>query len=52
MLEGMHIHANGNNLAFLPKGLAKRLAVQEWLRRDAKINGVAQSLASATALLT
>lgn len=39
MLEGMHIHANGNNLAFLPKGLAKRLAVQEWLRRDATING-------------
>ncbi|RXV64561.1 trehalose phosphatase [Burkholderia stabilis] len=39
MLEGMHIHANGNNLAFLPKGLAKRFAVQEWLRRDRKIHG-------------
>lgn len=39
MLEDMHIHANGNNLAFLPKGLAKRLAVQEWLRSDAEIHG-------------
>lgn len=39
MLEDMHVHANGNNLAFLPKGLAKRLAVQEWLRRDREIHG-------------
>ncbi|OEC37933.1 trehalose phosphatase [Pseudomonas sp. 1D4] len=39
MLEGMHIHANGNNLAFLPQGLAKRLAVQDWLRRDHEIHG-------------
>lgn len=39
LLEGMHIHANGNNLAFLPNGLSKRLAVQEWLRRDQAVNG-------------
>ncbi|MCA8090882.1 trehalose phosphatase [Burkholderia anthina] len=39
MLDGMHVHANGNNLAFLPTGLAKRLAVQEWLRRDREIHG-------------
>jgi len=35
----MHIHGNGNNLAFLPNGLAKRLAVQELLRRDIELNG-------------
>ncbi|KPX29930.1 MULTISPECIES: hypothetical protein [Pseudomonas syringae group] len=39
LLDGMHIHGNGNNLAFLPEGLAKRYAVQEWLRRDRAING-------------
>ncbi|HHH9441292.1 TPA: trehalose phosphatase [Pseudomonas aeruginosa] len=39
LLNGMHIHANGNNLAFLPHGLAKRLAVQELLRRDQAMNG-------------
>ncbi|MDP2504517.1 hypothetical protein [Oceanobacter sp. 3_MG-2023] len=39
LLEGMHVHANGNNLAFLPQGLAKQLAVQEWLQRDRAING-------------
>jgi hydroxymethylpyrimidine pyrophosphatase-like HAD family hydrolase len=39
LLDGMHIHANGNNLAFLPHGLAKHLAVQEWLRRDLALNG-------------
>lgn len=39
LLDGMHIHGNGNNLAFLPEGLAKRYAVQEWLRRDKAING-------------
>lgn len=39
LLNGMHIHANTNNLAFLPNGLAKRLAVQEWLRRDRAVNG-------------
>ncbi|PCE29954.1 trehalose phosphatase [Burkholderia ubonensis] len=39
LLDGMHIHANGNNLAFLPDGLAKRLAAREWLRRDRALNG-------------
>ncbi|RMN34609.1 hypothetical protein ALQ61_02932 [Pseudomonas coronafaciens pv. zizaniae] len=39
LLDGMHIHGNGNNLAFLPEGLAKRYAVQEWLRRDRAVNG-------------
>ncbi|MCF5468623.1 trehalose-phosphatase [Pseudomonas syringae] len=39
LLDDMHVHGNGNNLAFLPEGLAKRYAVQEWLRRDKAING-------------
>lgn len=39
LLEGMHVHANSNNLAFLPQGLSKRIAVQEWLRRDRQTNG-------------
>lgn len=39
LVEGMHIHGNGNNLAFLPNGLAKRHAVQELLRRDRAAHG-------------
>ncbi len=39
LLDGMHVHANGNNLAFLPDGLAKRAAAREWLRRDRELNG-------------
>lgn len=39
LLDGMHIHGNSNNLAFLPTGLSKRVAVEEWLRRDREING-------------
>ncbi|WP_415759477.1 trehalose phosphatase [Pseudomonas sp. LT1P18] len=39
LLDGMHIHANSNNLAFLPAGLSKRVAVQELLRRDREVNG-------------
>ncbi|MGE1154096.1 trehalose phosphatase [Pseudomonas kitaguniensis] len=39
LLEGFHIHGNGNNLAFLPNGLAKRHAVQALLRRDRAVNG-------------
>ncbi|MBX8517795.1 trehalose phosphatase [Pseudomonas cichorii] len=39
LLDDMHVHGNGNNLAFLPNGLAKRYAVQEWLRRDRAVNG-------------
>jgi hypothetical protein len=35
----MHIHANSNNLAFLPASLSKRVAVQELLRRDREVNG-------------
>ncbi len=39
LLDDMHVHGNGNNLAFLPNGLAKRYAVQEWLRRDKAVSG-------------
>lgn len=39
LLEGMHIHGNSNNLAFLPIGLSKQAAVQELLRRDRAVNG-------------
>ncbi len=39
LLDDMHVHGNGNNLAFLPNGLAKRYAVQEWLLRDKAVNG-------------
>lgn len=39
LLDGMHCHINGNNLAFLPDDLNKRVAVQEWLRRDRADNG-------------
>lgn len=39
LLDGMHIHGNSNNLAFLPTGLSKRVAVMEWLRRDREVNG-------------
>lgn len=39
LLDGMHVHGNGNNLAFLPSGLSKRVAVEELLRRDRLVNG-------------
>lgn len=39
LLEGMHVHRNGNNLAFLPQGLDKARAVREWLRRDRDSQG-------------
>ncbi len=39
LLGNMHVHANGNNLAFLPMGLAKKYAVEEWLHRDRMLNG-------------
>ncbi|MCU1734128.1 MULTISPECIES: trehalose phosphatase [unclassified Pseudomonas] len=39
LLKGMHVHGNGNNLAFLPEHLAKRMAVEEWLHRDRDVNG-------------
>ncbi|MAB25221.1 MULTISPECIES: trehalose phosphatase [Pseudomonas] len=39
LLDGMYVHRNGNNLAFIPVGLEKRIAVQEWVRRDRAMNG-------------
>lgn len=39
LLNGLYIHRNGNNLAFLPDPLNKRYAVQEWIRRDQEVNG-------------
>lgn len=39
LLHGMHVHANGNNLAFLPQGLGKARAVEAWLRRDRRRQG-------------
>lgn len=39
LLAGMWVHRNGNNLAFLPSGLSKQAAVQEWLRRDRSVRG-------------
>lgn len=40
LLDGMYVHRNGNNLAFLPDLLNKRFAVQEWIHRDQEANGV------------
>lgn len=34
MLDGLHTHANGNNLALLPVGLSKRAAVEHFLSLD------------------
>lgn len=39
LLDGLYVHGNGNNLAFLPQALQKRTAVQEWIRRDLAHNG-------------
>ena len=39
LLDGLYVHGNGNNLAFLPVTLQKREAVREWIRRDQAING-------------
>lgn len=39
LLDGLYVHGNGNNLAFLPQGLRKQLAVQEWIKRDLEVNG-------------
>ncbi|MDR0281571.1 MAG: trehalose phosphatase [Paucimonas sp.] len=39
LLHGMHVHANGNNLAFLPQRLGKARAVEAWLRRDCRRHG-------------
>lgn len=40
LIEGMHFHVNGNNLALLPDGLAKRVAVAHLLKMDREENGV------------
>lgn len=40
LIEGMHHHVNGNNLALLPDGLAKRVAVEHLLELDRQQNGV------------
>ena len=39
LLDGLYVHGNGNNLAFLPDALQKQVAVREWIRRDQAING-------------
>ncbi|WP_339479846.1 MULTISPECIES: trehalose phosphatase [unclassified Pseudomonas] len=39
LLEDMHVHTNGNNLALLPKGLSKRVAVEHYLALDRQLNG-------------
>lgn len=39
LLDGMHVHSNGNNLALLPDGLAKRVAVEHLLELDRAVNG-------------
>lgn len=39
LLDGLYVHGNGNNLAFLPLALQKRAAVCEWIRRDRAQHG-------------
>ena len=39
LLDGLYVHGNGNNLAFLPMALQKREAVREWVCRDQVLNG-------------
>lgn len=39
LLDGLYVHGNGNNLAFLPYALRKQRAVQEWIERDIAIHG-------------
>lgn len=34
LIDGLSVHLNGNNLAFLPECLGKQAAVREWIRRD------------------
>ena len=38
LIEDMHVHTNGNNLALLPKGLSKRAAVAHYLTLDSQLN--------------
>ncbi|MBM5459017.1 trehalose phosphatase [Pseudomonas sp. P66] len=39
LIDGMHTHSNGNNLALLPTGLSKRVAVEHYLKLDRELNG-------------
>ncbi|MFK3775148.1 trehalose phosphatase [Pseudomonas sp. NPDC089406] len=39
LLEGMHTHANGNNLALMPLGLSKAAAVRYYLELDRERHG-------------
>ena len=39
LISDLDVHINGNNLAFLPKELNKRFAVQEIIKRDKEMNG-------------
>lgn len=39
LIDGMHTHSNGNNLALLPAGLSKRVAVEHYLKLDRDLNG-------------
>lgn len=39
LIDGMHVHLNGNNLALLPDGLGKRAAVEHLLARDRALHG-------------
>jgi hydroxymethylpyrimidine pyrophosphatase-like HAD family hydrolase len=38
LIDGMHTHSNGNNLALLPAGLSKRIAVEHFLKQDRELN--------------
>lgn len=40
LLEGLHTHSNGNNLALLPSGLSKRAAVEHYLSLDREQHAV------------
>lgn len=39
LIKGIHIHLNGNNLAFIPNGINKKKAVQFWIDRDMAVYG-------------
>lgn len=39
LIDDLFVHINGNNLAFMPKTLNKKYAVQELIQRDQAIHG-------------
>ncbi len=39
LVDDLFVHINGNNLAFMPKALNKKYAVQEFIKRDIKTHG-------------